>query len=149
MPGSQQIVTDWQVERLHIRETDFRILPISVRMLMLDYSKSEPSGQDGSIVLEMHAYRWPEIESELQRASAIEGTTQEPGRLTRTALFAIDYECATDHAAWSLVECTSVRKERCPVCHRKVRPVNVERYVVVEWMPAPPSWWSRFRNWLH
>jgi hypothetical protein len=135
-------------EILHISEADFRNLPRSVRMLMRAYSKPAASGQEGLIVLELQAYRWPEIDSEMKSVAARIQPMQGRGRLKKAVRYANDYECAKDGAAWSRVGCTSARKERCPVCHEKVKPVAVERYVVVEWTPVLPSLWSKLGSWL-
>jgi hypothetical protein len=105
-------------------------------MLMLAYSKPVPSGEAGSMVLEMHANRWPEVESEINIAAAHIRTAHGPGRFKRTVRYANDYECSEDGAAWSLVGCASPRKQGCPVCHRKVKPIAFERYVVLTWTPA-------------
>jgi hypothetical protein len=145
---SKQAADDRRVEILQISEADFRSLPKSIRMLLLAYSKSAPSGQDGLIVLEMHAYRWPEIDSEIRSVVARVGTTQEPKRFKRTVRYANDYECPNDGAAWSRVGCASARRERCPVCHGKVKPTAGERYVIVQWVPVLPSLWSRLKGLL-
>jgi len=139
---------DSLVEILQISEADFRSLPRSVRILLLAYSKPSPSGQDGVIVLEMHAYRWPEIDSEMKSVAARIRSTRGRGRFKRTVRYANDYECPNDGAAWSRVGCASARRERCPVCHGKVNPIAGERYIVVQWAPVLPSLWSRLRRWL-
>ena len=138
-------------ELLHISDAEFRKLPRSVRMLMLAYSKPTPSGQDGVTVLEIYAYRWPEIDSEIKSAEGRTRTAQglgKLGRFQRTVRYANDYECEEDGAAWSRLGCASARKERCPVCRRKVKPIAVERYVVGEWVPALPTVWSIIVNWF-
>lgn len=139
---------DDRLEILHISESDFRNLPRSVRMLMRAYSKPAASGQPGLIVLELHAYRWPEIDSEVKRVSTRIQPMEGRGILKKAVRYANDYECAKDGAAWSRVGCTSAQKERCPVCHEKVKPIAVERYIVVEWTPVLPSLWSRLGSWL-
>jgi hypothetical protein len=144
MTEKERAADDRRVEILHISEADFQSLPRSVRMLMRDYSRPVASGQDGLMVLELHSYRWPEIESEIKSVATQIRTTQGLGKLTKTVRYANDYECPKDGAAWSRVGCASARKERCPMCHGRVKPIAVERYVVLEWTRPLPNPLSRF-----
>lgn len=138
----QAIANDRDVEPLHISEASFRSLPRSVRMLILAYAKPAASCQDGLMVLEMRPYRWPEIEAE------IKATARTPARqqFRRTVRYANDYECRRDGAAWSLVGCASARRERCPICHRKMKPITIEKYLIIEPIPRLSGLWSRLRS---
>ncbi len=136
--------TDDGVEIVHISETDFRTLPRSVRMLLLAYSKPGASAQSGLIVLEVRTYRWPEIDSEVRAANRI-GSILRRGKLKKTVHYLNDYECPKEGAAWSRVGCTSAGKERCPVCHRKVKPIAVEKYMVLESTAVVQSFFSKLR----
>jgi signal recognition particle subunit SEC65 len=123
--------TDDRAEILHISESDFRRLPRSVRMLILSYSKALPSAQTGLMILELRAYRWSEIDSEMKRRH--NRNLPRRGILKKTIRYLNDYECPKEGAAWSRSGCASARKERCPVCGQKVKPLTVEKYVVLEW----------------
>lgn len=130
MPDITEVVAESAMETLHIRDADFRQLPRSVRMLLLTYSRPVASGEEGLMVLEMREYRWPEIDSELRHsASQAKNSTR---KLKKFIRYANDYECGNDGAAWSLIDCSSPRSERCPVCHAKVKPTTSEKYSVLE-----------------
>lgn len=134
-------------EIVHIDESDFRGLPRSVRMLILAYSKPVPSGQDGLLVFQVRGYRWPEIDAEMRNAAS-RSYPEQHGRLKKKVRYLNDYECLRDGATWSLLGCASAQSERCPMCRNSVKPFSSERYMVLEWVPAPSSVCARLRKWL-
>src|ERR1700694_206587 len=131
MTEARDAADDRRLEILHISESDFRNLPRSVRMLMCAYSTPAASGQTGLIVLEFHAYRWPEIDAEMKRVSTRIHPMEGRGILKKAVRYAIDYECAKDGAAWSRVGCTSAQKEGGRGGQENVKQIAAEGSTIV------------------
>jgi hypothetical protein len=136
-------------EIIHISEADFRRLPRSVRMLILAYSTPEACTQNGLMILKMRRYRWPEIDSEMKTAGSRLRSMGVLPKLKKTIRYLNDYECPAEGAAWSRSGCASARKEHCPICHRKVKPIANERYVVLEYKQVVPNLFSKIKHRIH